>query len=227
MKGFILKPHEAQALAAGKPVVIWRALKKPLYTSHENPPRFKDTKKGDWFLCPDVFPTSDNPGMVIVECLDVGTYHSMGNRQFCEKHAPFPVDVPLFGKETWVWRDRHQGSWSVQDFILNGGEVVYKSDGAKPFDAWISSVHMPERASRITLTISDVKVRRPQDADEADILASGVGKCPKREGLPQYYTFPGGITDHDPVSVLMKLIKTPRSHIYHFTALATLQPKDS
>lgn len=45
----------------------------------------------------------------------------------------------------------------------------------KPFQAgWASPIHMPRWASRLTLTVTSVKVERLQDLSEEDALAEGV-----------------------------------------------------
>src|SRR5688572_7470478 len=73
MKGFILKQHEASTLAAGKPVVIWRVCK-PQPDDHlvRNEVLWRHPKK-------------------------LGPYSG----DIEKSPAPFPVGVPLFGKETW------------------------------------------------------------------------------------------------------------------------------
>lgn len=44
----------------------------------------------------------------------------------------------------------------------------------EPGCKWRSSMHMPRWASRLTLTVTDVRVQRLQDISEADVLAEGV-----------------------------------------------------
>ena len=49
---------------------------------------------------------------------------------------------------------------------------------------WRSSVHMPRWASRLTLTITNVRVQQVQDISEEDALAEGVKPLAHPEGKP-------------------------------------------
>lgn len=78
----------------------------------------------------------------------------------------------LYCKETWFcegWDEPGQGlhyraSGNAAD------EAWFKEMGWK----WKPSIHMPKKAARLWLRITDVRVERVQDISEADAIAEGV-----------------------------------------------------
>lgn len=85
----------------------------------------------------------------------------------CMKAMHCPYGVP--GDSLWVretWADRFQDDW-----------YIYRADN-NPEHAgvkWKSPIHMPRRASRITLPIVNVRAERLQDITHNDVFAEG---CP-------------------------------------------------
>lgn len=107
--------------------------------------------------------------------------------------APFRVPyVP--GDRLWV-REHWRTARAYDDLTPSalGGEepVKYEADGTEQMWGWPhlflpgrfrQGVHMPRWASRLTLTVTDVRVQRLREISEADAIAEGVVSAP----------FPGG-----------------------------------
>jgi hypothetical protein len=89
------------------------------------------------------------------------------------QECPYQVGQTLWVRETWA--DGIAG-------CPNG--VSYRADHLDPLGdgpanpmKWRPSIHMPRWASRITLTITDVRVQRVQDISEEDAEEEGVVNC--------------------------------------------------
>lgn len=80
------------------------------------------------------------------------------------------------GDRLWV-----REGLSVTDNDQGFRWLSYAADGADvlPLQQWfkernsVPSIHMPRRASRLTLTVTDVRVQRLQDISEDDAIAEG------------------------------------------------------
>lgn len=85
--------------------------------------------------------------------------------------APHPVGSEMWVRETWT-QDGRGGQ------MANGEDAVYyladMPDPAPWKEYWKPSIFMPRWASRLTLTVKDVRVERLQDISEEDAEAEGV-----------------------------------------------------
>lgn len=167
-RGILFSAPMVRALLDGSKTQTRRVMKRQPYLSRTNPPNFSDTKPGDLFVCPDMFPTTDQRGSVFAECERIGVYHCMGQQAFAEKHSPYgqPGDR-LWVRETWA---------PHPDFPLSAQRAVYRADPECEHDVerWRPSIHMPRPYSRILLEIVSVRVERLQDCSESDAVAEGI-----------------------------------------------------
>lgn len=87
----------------------------------------------------------------------------------------FAVGDRLWVKETWrTWRDFDEiKPTSLQG---EGAPVFYEADrdNCDRHGKARVSIHMPRWASRLTLTVTDVRVERLQDISEEDAIAEGI-----------------------------------------------------
>lgn len=79
----------------------------------------------------------------------------------------------LWVKETWT----HTGTgvWALGDVHhARDGKVVYRASEDIPGAGWFPSIFMFRKFSRLTLTVTDVRIERLQDISEADARAEGI-----------------------------------------------------
>lgn len=98
------------------------------------------------------------------------------------KHCVTPHYSPRFAKgdrlyvrETWS-ADRLMDGFKPRDMLADS-PIWYWADGNPTEGDWIKpkpGIHMPRWASRLTLTVTDVRVQRIQDIRHADAAAEGV-----------------------------------------------------
>jgi hypothetical protein len=108
-----------------------------------------------------------------------------------DAHCPYGIP----GDRLWV-----RETWGLWDTLPcqgpEGAQVFYRATDDKRIDLrhqlWRPSIHMPRWASRLTLTITDVRVERLQKISEADAQAEGLVPWSKDGKLTKY-----GVADPD------------------------------
>lgn len=100
--------------------------------------------------------------------------------------------VPRYapGDRLWVretWSAIMDGGWTIADARrrMFGEKIVYRADGNayEDGDGWWPSIHMPREFSRLTLTVTDVRVQRLQEISEADARAEGIERLRSGRGF--------------------------------------------
>jgi hypothetical protein len=108
------------------------------------------------------------------------------------KYCPYgrPGDL-LWVRETWAINIGAEPGESI---------YAYRADRERPGD-WKPSIHMPRKASRLLLRITDVRVQRVQEISDAEAIAEG---C-----VP---VWDAGVTPRDAFAELWDDINAPRDH---------------
>ncbi|EAN4677860.1 hypothetical protein EHN46_02590 [Salmonella enterica] len=106
---------------------------------------------------------------------------SEDTEKVCDYWHPCPfgaVGDRIWVRETFGWQIRRDPVGGTGEFRVyratTPDAVRYQtaSGEAAPMK-WVPSIHMPRRASRITLEITDVRVERVQDISQRDAIAEG------------------------------------------------------
>lgn len=134
-------------------------------------------------------------------------------KRWPEDHAlrvRFAKGDRLWVKETWRAQEAFDhmkpseiGRESADEIGQPGVPVFYEADGKcddRSVEAWQQSppgktrvsIHMPRWASRLTLTVRDVRVQRLQEISEEDAEAEGCPECPQCHGVGWINSGPDG-----------------------------------
>jgi hypothetical protein len=110
----------------------------------------------------------------------LGLWHSEDNPQGRSGwYVPLKVAVGdrLWVRETWAALTSLTHNDPGPQAIIDGG--FYRADGGTvdgEISKWKPSIFMPRHASRLTLTVTDVRVERLQDISRGDSIAEGLVK---------------------------------------------------
>jgi hypothetical protein len=96
------------------------------------------------------------------------------HEQRVEDFAPHQIDDRIWVKETWCTEERY--NHLKPSDICPGEWIGYRAgpDDLGHHGKPRVSIFMPRWASRITLTVTDVRVQRLQDISEEDAIAEGI-----------------------------------------------------
>lgn len=94
----------------------------------------------------------------------------LGDSQHCWTRVLYAV-----GDRLWVREAISAGGWNPPIYRVD--EEAQFGGAARENNIWSPSIHMPRWASRLTLTVTEVKVERLQDISEDDAEAEGAYEC--------------------------------------------------
>lgn len=142
-------------------------------------PHYKDDECG-FQICRNV----KNPDDWYVEKVDEEEM-SFENTRFI--NPPFIIGDIIYVRETW---QRNPFKNDVKDWNIseNDKKFLYRADfaGNETMPAsWHPSIHMPKKAARIWLKVTDVRVERLQDMSAEDALREGIEPYINQDGTLQ------------------------------------------
>jgi hypothetical protein len=122
------------------------------------------------------------------------------------------------GDRLWVreaWRTLHANDClSPRHMAVDPSKITFEADPENRNPLWAfgrlrPGMFMPRWASRITLTVTEVRVQRLQDITEEDAIAEGVVNTGRRDGAPYSHCIIPGMPEitmeHEPSSVFAAL----------------------
>jgi hypothetical protein len=112
-----------------------------------------------------------------VFCMDDGSWHVTGADGSHMSPLPvrYRVSDRLWVRETWMPRAL---GLAISRVMKPHYRADADSDRPEWRGLWKPSIFMPRWASRLTLTVTDVRVQRLQDISEEDAIAEGITEAP-------------------------------------------------
>ena len=96
-------------------------------------------------------------------------------RGYITPKPPYQKYDFLYVRETW---NTAKGSGLFPNWQVEGEHYIYKADAPDSEEAkaakWRPAIHMPRKAARIFLLVTDVRVERLQEITEEDIRNEGI-----------------------------------------------------
>lgn len=151
---------------------------------------------------PKTFPVDEDGTLCDVGCMQVdgeGRPRIFTGRVLTEQKVPYAVGDRLYVREACA---------------VDGARVWYRVDhdeaeayGPRVDVRWRPSIHMPRTASRLWLTVTDVRVQRLRDISGTDAVAEGIRARLPENGIAQQeyadlwdslHTEPGTRWAHNP-----------------------------
>lgn len=128
-----------------------------------------------------VQPRIETDGLISIGA-ELYSQHANSIARLIKNHVPYKVGDRLWVREAWrcnswakdvaaiFYRAHENCSYTemCEQFPIAGQK------GIAPSQSWKPSIHMPRWISRLTLTITDVRIERLQDISEEDAIAEGI-----------------------------------------------------
>ncbi|HEV7436525.1 MAG TPA: hypothetical protein VGO22_16910 [Pseudorhizobium sp.] len=112
-----------------------------------------------------------------------------GNEEWRQKDIPIKLGDRLWVRETWQalsFGDYQPTKSSQSEVRFAATDPCADLDAEARGYPWRPSIFMPRWASRLTLTVTEVRVERLQDISDEDAVAEGIEKQPYAGDDPQY-----------------------------------------
>jgi len=187
-------------------------------------PQLECTSHAMWPDSPDTKPSIDDDGLHCGVCgagIELAHHRKSGVRGIPLRFAPGDV---LWVRETWGVHSgpgvlcceedepnvkRKCGGWTPVIFRATTEGQAWGMYGPPQ---WRPSIHMPRRASRLTLEVTGVKVERLQDISEADAMAEGVCQFCEDSDRPGSWT---GLSPDDRAGMVRAMYGSPARAYQH------------